>query len=283
MKILVLNESKQSLGGGWSFIANFIKGLPEGSEITQNAAEADIVFIPSATMVSRDVVSALKDRGKKIVLRLDNIPRNSRNRGCGTTRLYDIAQMADLVIYQSLWAYDYLFPWLKKDGPVIYNGVDIEIFKPEGPIFDFKHGFNKKIYLYSRYNRDETKGWERVWWQFQQLHRQTLGGVKLVIAGRFSEELKDNKFDFFMDEDIEYIGVIEDPKEMAKVYRGCDVLLAPYFNDCYSNTILEALSCGLELDVEMSGGTPELLKNGVRSAQEMAQDYIEAFKGVLNA
>ena len=187
MKIQILNESKQSLGGGWSFIRNFKKILKDfvveedAKTIDLISKDADICFIASPSMVNRGIVEAAKSMGKKIVLRLDNIPRNSRNRGTGTPRLYDIAQMADLIIYQSLWAKNYLSPFIKKDGKVIYNGVDMELFNPEGPYKDFGKP-DKKIYLYSRYNRDETKGWERAWFQFQMIHRKAVeAGTKAKL------------------------------------------------------------------------------------------------------
>ena len=52
MKIAVLCESSQKLGGGFSFIRNFTKGLIGRGEIT-NWQKADIVLIPSASMVSK--------------------------------------------------------------------------------------------------------------------------------------------------------------------------------------------------------------------------------------
>jgi glycosyltransferase involved in cell wall biosynthesis len=275
MKIAILNESKQGIGGGWSFIANLTKGLKEIGVFLSAPDEADIVLIPSATMTSRDRVNELKAKGKKIVLRLDNIPRNSRNRGAGTTRLFDIAQVADKVIYQSRWAKEYLQPFLKRDGTIIYNGIDTNIFKPEGAAKDFVHTRNLyPVYLYSRFNRDETKGWERAWYDFQMIARQN-PRAKLIIVGQFSDELKAYNFDFYNKEIIEYFGVVNTPEEMAKVYRGCHVLLAPYFNDCYSNTIQEAIACGLDIRAELSGGTPELLHNGVIDLKTMAQKYME--------
>lgn len=276
MKVNILNESKQSLGGGWSFIRNFEKGVKEAEdiELVENWQDSDVVLIPSASMVMRDTVGIIKSAGKPVVLRLDNIPRNSRNRGAGTSRLYDIAQMADKVIYQSKWARDYLMPFLEKYGMVIYNGVDTEIFNKDGAWIDFQNN-DGKIYLYSRYNRDETKGWERAWYQYQMIHRADPKS-KLIIVGQFSDEIRAYNFDFYNGENFEYRGVIDDPMEMANIIRGCDVLLAPYYNDAYSNTIQEALACGLEVQVDMSGGTPELLENGVITLEEMVENYREA-------
>lgn len=296
MRIHVLNESKQGLGGGWSFIRNFKKGMTaHGLQLFKRGCalkkvpvfvddwrDADIVFIPSATMATRDTVSIIKGAGKKIVVRLDNLPRNSRNRGAGTSRLFDITQMADMVIYQSQWAREYLMPFVKRYGEVIYNGVDTEIFNPNGEWLSYKP--TDVTVLYSRYNRDETKGWERAWYEYQMIDRKCREEAKtcsLVLMGRFSDEIRQYNFDFYNGEEFTYIGVIEEPESIANVMRGCDILLAPYFNDCYSNTIQEALACGLELQVDMSGGTPELLKNGVIDLETMVINYYRNFNELL--
>lgn len=278
MKIHILNESKQSLGGGWTFIRNFKAGLPKSEILVDDWRNADIVFIPSPTMTSRDTVIIIKGAGKKIVVRLDNIPRNSRNRGAGTSRLYDITRMADKVIYQSLWARNYLMPFVDRWGPVVYNGVDTTVFNNDGEKDNF--GPYDPIVLYSRYSRDETKGWERAWYEFQMIHRRQPKAL-FIIMGRFSEEVIKNKFDFYNHEKILYLDVIDNPEKIARVMRGCNILLAPYFNDCYSNTIQEALACGLEVRVDMSGGTPELLKNGVITIEEMVTNYLKEFNELL--
>jgi len=186
--------------------------------------------------------------------------------------------MATEVIYQSKWALDYLSPFLKADGRVIYNGVDREIFKPDGLQYDFE---GKPTYLYSRFGRSEGKGWENAWYRYQRIQREE-PKAGLVIVGKFSDQLREYNFDFFQGERFEYQGVVEDPFEMAKIYRGCDYLMAVYENDCYSNTYLEALACGCKLvDPRMSGGTPELIENrkdGVKDCSEMVREYLEVLK-----
>lgn len=286
MKIQILNESKQSLGGGWSFIRNFKRAMHEEMDDVEvvesdTLLNPDVYFVASPSMVNRDLVTKAKESGKPVVLRLDNIPRNSRNRGTGTPRMYDIAQMADKIVYQSQWAKDYLMPFIRKDGVIVYNGVDTMVFQKAGAFLDFKKGNDdKKVYLYSRYNRDETKGWEKAWYRFQMIARENPNS-KLIIVGQFSDELREYGFDFYMNEDFEYMGVVDDPVYMAQIMRGCDVLLAPYFNDCYSNTIQEAMACGLDIETEQTGGTPELIKNGVKRLDQMAKDYMEVFNELV--
>ena len=111
MKIHLAKYEPNRIGGGWTFMRNLVKAMQE--ELFVDYENADIYFIASPSMVSRDEVKQAKADGKSIVLRLDNAVRNSRNRNTGMSRMFDFAQMADLVIYQSQWARDYLEPFTK--------------------------------------------------------------------------------------------------------------------------------------------------------------------------
>jgi glycosyltransferase involved in cell wall biosynthesis len=276
VKVFIWNDSQQKLGGGFTFIRNLIIGARDFDTcFVLEQSEADVIFIAGSTMVAKtDEILGFKGK-KKIILRVDNAVRDSRNRGCGMGKLKRLAEMADVVVYQSKWAKEYLHDFLGKPRfAIIYNGVDTSIFNPDGDKMYF--GDYSKIYLYSRYNRDETKSWEVAWYDYQMIQRAD-ERAKLVIVGKFSDEQVMYNFDFFNGETIEYLGVIDDPYKMAQVYRGCDVLLAPYFNDCYSNTMVEALACGLELQVNDTGGNKELLENGVITLYDMFSKYFELF------
>lgn len=281
MYIAILNESKQSLGGGWSFIANFKKGLAKTDHKIVDWKDADVCLIPSSSMITKELYQAVKALNKKIVLRVDNIPRNSRNRNTGTTRLHTMSHGADAVVYQSRWAKDYVGGWLKRDGVVINNSVDEEIFNESGLGMHFD---GKPIYLYSRFNRDETKHWEVAWYEFQMIHRRNKN-AKLILTGQFSPEQLEYNFDFYNGENIEYLGVVETPEAMAGVLKGCDYLMASYYNDAFSNTYLEAFMCGVELyKPNMSGGTPEIIEKWQSKGREhfelkrMVDEYITLFE-----
>ena len=147
MRIYIVNQSKQKYGGGFTFIRNLKYGLKRKVIFVDKWEEADIVFIAGATMADKEVVENAKKAGKRLILRVDNIPRNSRNRNTGTSRLEKYADLADRVVYQSKWAREYVKPLIKKEGQVIYNGVDLEIFNPDG----FEQPKNKDVvYLFSQ-------------------------------------------------------------------------------------------------------------------------------------
>ncbi len=280
LKIALLNDSSQLIGGGFSFIRNLKKGLEGKVEFT-SLEKCDIGFITSASMITKETAQKAIDLKKKLVLRIDNVPRNSRNRNTGTTRIKKYAEVATAVVYQSEWARGYLSRFLGRDGRVVYNGIDPNIFSIQGRRVDFSEGKYRPIYIYSRFNRDETKHWEVAWYRFQMIARKN-PLAKLVIAGRFSQEQIECNFDFFMGEHVQYVGVIDDQEKMAKIYRGCTYFLATYFNDAYSHAYQEAMACGVELlDPDMSGGTAELVANGSRSLFDMAKEYLEVFEEVM--
>ena len=283
MKVALLNDRTQSLGGGWTFRRNLIKGFSYFDDVdyVESIEEADICLVAGATMVTRDTINKVQELGKKLVVRLDNVPRNSRNRNTGTSRLKEFAERADAVVWQCSWAKEYLSDFITpRKEVIIFNGVDTDIFKHGGAIYA-SDGLREDRYLYSRYNRDETKNWEVAWYKFQLIARENPAAC-LIIVGNFSDEQKQYNFDFFRGERIEYLGVVDEPVRMAAIMRGCKYMLATYYNDCYSNTYQEALACDMELfEPDMSGGTPELIKNGVIHLEDMTREYVRLFRTLL--
>lgn len=239
----IANYEPNRVGGGWTF-ANYLARLGH-----EDYEKAKIYFICSPTMAQRDEVERAKADGKKIVLRIDNAVRNSRNRNTGMSRMYDFAQMADLVIYQSKWARDYLYPFTKKDGPVILNGVDTNLFKPTKKI--------ENSYIYSRFNRDETKGWEvaRYWFS------QNSANSKLWIVGNFSPELIEGNFDFYMEENYQFIPTMRH-EDYASLLNTMENFVYTYYNDAMSNSLIEALWSGCKIVgpeyFRRTGGAPEI-------------------------
>lgn len=287
MKIHIANYSEQNVGGGWSWIDNFISGA---KRVNPNVSfvdyqEAWYYLIPSASMAQREQVKQAKADGKKIILRVDNALRHSRNRSTGMSRLKDFADMADVVIYQSLWAREIIGgDFLGKGGAVILNGVDHDVFNSQGRIES-----TDMRYTYSRYNRDETKNWEVARYTYQGESLLHGGKTILNIIGRFSPELVENNFDFYMNEKYKFWGV-QPPAVIADILRNTDYLIYTFFNDACSNTLIEAISCDCEvLDLyghTKTGGASDIIdtynQRGVQyfSHLRMAREYLEVIGGV---
>ncbi|MHA1225153.1 MAG: hypothetical protein ACTSR2_00520 [Candidatus Hodarchaeales archaeon] len=283
MKIYIPQRAKYGIGGGWTFTRNIQKALGGKVQFVNSLEDCDIYFIPGSTLAERNEVKKVKGLKKKIVLRIDNVPRNSRNRNTGTFRLYDYSQLADEVIYQSEWARRWIYPFIKREGVIILNGTDETIFKPEGPKIP-KEG--NPQYLYSRYNRDETKRWERAWYDFQKIYYEN-PEAHLWIVGRFSPEQEKYHFDFFggAEKRYRYFGVVKSPEEMAMIYRGADYLLYTYEMDACSNVLVEAIMCGMKiiLRTDGMGSAWEIMKAPKEqlTLKFMGERYLEVFNKVL--
>jgi glycosyltransferase involved in cell wall biosynthesis len=177
-------------------------------------------------------------------------------------------ELADLVIYQSEWARNFLMPFTGKDGKVILNGVDTARFCQRGTPPD-------DSYLYVRSSRDEGKQWVMAWYWFVNNP-----GV-LEIVGKFSGENLDWGFDFFNGERFRFMG---EQTYMPDVYNRNRYFLYTYLNDACSNTLLEARASGCEIvDVYgmlQTGGAPEIMACEDISVERMISDYREAIESL---
>lgn len=281
MIIYIPNTSDQTIGGGWTFLRNIKRALGDRVQWAHNWQEADLILIASASMTDANEIEEAAKAGKPIVFRVDNIPRKSRNR---RGRIYDkmkrFGQLAEHVIYQSEWAKMYA-GWLvnqEEKSSVIYNGVDTNVFhKTDEPAIE------KNRYLFVHYNRDENKRFPEAFYHFHMAWRNNPDAT-LTIVGNFSPEMIDANFDFFGDEQIEYIPPISDMHVLADIYREHDILLFPAFMDAAPNTVLEARASGLEIQcINEVGGTKELLNPELDiSLERMGNEYFAIFDLIIN-
>lgn len=283
--IYISSESKQKLGGGFVFIENLKKGAINQCRFVDSAKEAHIVFIPSVTMAARSEIVQAKHERRKIVLRIDNMPKDSRNRGTAFSRMRDFAQLADVIIFQSEWAKDYVGSWLESScnvnlnkSHVIYNGIDKDYFN-----YTDNPAERGETYLFSTFNTDENKRYQEAFYDFHLRHRAAKRAGKplptLKLVGNFPRDLPGYKFDFFDDEKIIYSPPIDDRKKIADIMRSCRYLYFPAFADASPNTVSEAIACGCEVLLpNQIGGTVEVIKRfneSIYTIQQMAERYLE--------
>jgi len=282
-KIYLLGNDQKKVGGGWSFVSNLAKYL--GDQVVDDPKDSDVYFVTSVSMLPK--LSVIPP-DKKLVLRVDNALLQSRNRsiypfkGDKVTMMEGmrlVAKRADLVIYQSQWAKNYLDPFLKaKNSTVILNSVDETIFNPEGA----KVPHDEEVYLYSRSSRHDQKGWHIAWYEYQFIQQKN-PNAQLWIAGHFSPANVPTNFDFFAGEDIKYLGFVGSPQEMAIHYRSADHYLYCFEYDACSNTLIEALMCGTDvIYYDKSGGAKEIeIKYALHGRdyfklERMGKEYEEA-------
>lgn len=290
MKIYFPCQSRQNLGGGYTFRRNLIKGLGDKVKVVNNVQDCDIVLITGVTITDRTEMRQAKKLGKKLLLRVDNLPKDSRNRGTAFSRMKDLAMMADYIVYQSKWSENYVGWWLKNKvkapasnckecHSVIYNGVDTDIFNYNDDPND-----RSNTYLYTQYNTDNNKRMEEAFYNFHLVTRK-YPDASLKLVGKFSRENIEYNFDFFDNEDVQYLGIAETPQQMADIMRMCKYIYFPAFIDSCSNTLAEAMACSCTpLLVNDEGGSREVMEQnifGIKPIKEMADEYYKIFEKII--
>jgi glycosyltransferase involved in cell wall biosynthesis len=286
MKIYIPNQSKQTLGGGFVFISNLKKGILNKGLIVDDWRKSDAVLIVSCTMTDRAEIRAAKDGRKKIILRIDNMPKDSRNRGTAFSRMRDYAEMADTIIFQSEWAKKYVGDWLGfnfnvdiNKSKVIYNGIDPEFFyyrdNPEE---------RAEKYIYCSFNTDENKRFPEAAYDFYlrnfEALRQQQTQPELTIVGKFDDKLREYNFDFFNKEKIKFYQPIDDRKRIGDLFRENKYMYFPAFADASPNTVAEGIACGCKILLSNPiGGTQEVMdyhSKNTFTIGNMADKYLES-------
>lgn len=279
MKIYAPNKSKSAIGGGWTFLRNFKKALKDKATFVETWQECDIIFVFGVTAIDKTEIHNAVQAGKKLVLRVDNIPKKSRNRRQDpAARLEELGKIASAVVYQSKWCKDYA-GYFAGDGVIINNGVDTEIFNRDNRKSD------GKTFLYINYNNNPNKRFEEALYRFEMIWRED-EEAHLVIGGKPSSEYLENpeyNWDLNVPAKVEYAGILESPQAVAEIMKQCDYILYPSFAEAYPNTLLEALACGVEpLYINEEGGSEELIDitmhNGIKTIQQMGDEYLALFE-----
>jgi len=290
------------IGGGWSFIYNFMLGglktkLYDTTECV-TGGDWDVCLVPAPTMCDREQFKQMIDmtksnrppKPKKVILRVDGVPEDFRNRGTGWPRLRDYARQVDGIIYQSQFTKDTIGRLLKKDGAMIYNGVDTSVFKAQGDKFP---EFGNPSILCVNYRNDPNKRVQEVIERFRY-YKLDNPGAKITFVGSYPKKQflwNQKSWDFGMldlkqNEDWQYMGGFNDSNQMAKVMRSCDYIAFPSFAEPCSNTFIEALCSGCEpLWLNDYGSTvdvAEKYKNGYDfSFERMCREYFDYFQSLV--
>jgi L-malate glycosyltransferase len=135
----------------------------------------------------------------------------------------------------------------KQKISVIYNGVNTNEFK-------MSKKNNKKLILISTGRLISRKGYQYLIPALNGLDVE----LHLIGDGNLTEELKElanqNKVN------VKFLGK-KTHNELIKYLGKADVFVLPSLNEGMSNSILEAMSCGLPIITTNTGGSEELIKD----------------------
>ncbi len=155
-------------------------------------------------------------------------------------------EFADKTIFQSQYSLDkHLEMGLEFKNPhIIMNAADPEIFHPQGRI---AFSQNRKIRLIaSSWSANPNKGAAVYQWLDQNLDWQR---YEFTFVGRSPVQFKH----------IRMVSPVES-SQMAALFRSHDIYLTASKHDPCSNSLIEALSCGLPAIYLRSGGHPEIVR-----------------------
>ena len=132
---------------------------------------------------------------------------------------------------------------------VIYNGVDSMQFKPSG-----KSHENKKLTLISTGRLAPHKGYH-----FLIKALAGIENVKLILIGGGKQKTEIERLSKTLNVEAIFKGKL-DHKRIVNELQKADIFVLPSVTEGMSNSLLEAIACGLPVLVTNVGGNSELVK-----------------------
>jgi len=255
MKKPIVNILSKPVSGPWGGGNQFLKALASYLKkrklYSKYPLEADIVLVNSKDEL-KYVLDLSENYGKTIIHRIDGV--FSVYRGPEWLHLdqqvyYFLKNFANGAIYQSNWSR----LCHKQNGApphqnetVIYNAPNPDIFNTIGKTK--KSGSEKTRLITTSWSANPRKGFDTLQFLDQNLD---FDKYEYVFVGR-----SPIKFD-----NIKMIEAVSSEK-LAEIIKTCDIFITATENDTCSNSLIEAMSCGLPAVGLHSGGSPEIIKEG---------------------
>lgn len=236
-------------GGGNQFMTALRKVLTErGFRIAENTTKPRATAcIFNSFNFDFDHLRRMRKSGCRMIHRVDGPILAYRGFDDGVDgRIAEInSELADVTVFQSEYSlaktqelgFEFVNPVM------IGNAADPEIFHPRGRI-EFDRGRKVRL-ISSSWSDNVNKGGPIYKWLEDNLDRERF---EYTFMGRASEEFR-------------WIQA-HDPvpsRELADILRNHDIFITASLNDPCSNSVIEALSCGLPVVYLDSGGHSELV------------------------
>jgi sugar transferase (PEP-CTERM/EpsH1 system associated) len=147
----------------------------------------------------------------------------------------------------------------------IINGVDTMKFIPikDKGLSKKRIGLDPNTFVIGTVGRlDPVKDYITLFRAFRNiLHEKKIRNARLLIVGEgpLKDDLKRIAKDFNISKEIIFIG---QRRDIHLIYPCMDVYVLPSIAEGISNTILEAMACGLPVIATAVGGNPELVNDG---------------------
>jgi len=138
----------------------------------------------------------------------------------------------------------------KYDIRVIYNGIDLNVFKPVKSDFRKKYNLEDKFLILGVANVwEERKGFD----YFIELSHILKSNEVIILVGLNDKQLQK------LPKNIIGIKRTQNQKELVQIYSNVDVFVNPTLEDNFPTTNLESLACGTPVVTFDSGGSSETI------------------------
>lgn len=258
----------RDIGGPSTFAKKFKTGFEQrGHEVVfEECSDYDILLI--IVQAPWDILLRAKKRKKPIVQRLDGVYYWSVSGWkyplLNLKALLIRHLFANFTVYQSQYSKYCSNKFLRKKFPdpstIIYNGVDLETFSPDGPKMELRDNPNQKIF----FTASEFRRRDQLLPILKALtyyHDTFSSEFKFVIAGNFHRELSGFENTLKAYPWVKVLGKIPN-EDLPSYERASDVFLFTHLNPPCPNNIIEALACGLPVCGVADGAMPELITSG---------------------
>ena len=252
MKIFIaLNIKETPYGGSHIFLRTLRNYFRKNDQYTDNSSLADVILFDSCQNIPTVLSLKKKFPEKLFIHRIDGpiqLYNNEKDLRDRITYLTDTL-ISDATIFQSYWSMNknYMLS-LKKNNfhAVIRNASDPSIFNNNAKV---QLSNDKKIRIISSsWSSNWKKGFDVYKWLDDNLN---FNFFEMTFVGntpvRFSN--------------INHISVV-DSKEISNIIKKHDIYITASHNDPCSNSLIEALSCGLPAIARNEGGHPEIIGKG---------------------
>lgn len=245
----------KSVGGVSSFMHNLKNYLDKsGFVYTEDSKDVKHIFFP--VEYNTEILRRIKERGGKIIQRLDGIyyePEHTPEQLDFNQKIKEIyLRYADFVIFQSEYSkkqcFEKLGNILKNKYTLIVNGVDKSIFFPN--INKTQLGHKIKFVTTGNFRRREML--EPLVLALDELKEKYT--FELNIVGPVQQNLK-----AMLNKDYVIYHGSRELKEVGEILNTCDIFLFSFLNPPCPNSVIEAVSSGLPVVSFNSGSMPELV------------------------
>jgi glycosyltransferase involved in cell wall biosynthesis len=241
---------------GFKYIANFIKII--------KSEKVDMLHLNTLTPFCKYAGIAGFLLRIPIVWVVRENPMISRSR-----RLrFWLKSLSSKIIFVDRDAREKLLPDKRSNVEVIYNGVDIDTFKP----------FESNV-LFEKFNIDTSKrligcigliikrrGLEYLI-KALPIIKKKYDKFKLIIIGgcqtndeAYFSEIKELITRLKLESDVYFTGELSDIRDAL---NSLDIVVIPSLEERCSRTLLESLACGKAVVATKVGGTPEIIDDGI--------------------